>query len=124
MMKSLTDDVNVLKTLSTNSDINALVKEMFGEAITNLVLTNYAKKLSETRAAGKLNIDPNGVLTTHATGIPVRKIHFMAAGWWKNDLSSQFKIKPLFLYRVVLTCLGSEKNFQLLLAALNTVKQH
>ena len=70
MMKSLTDDVNVLKTLSTNSDINALAKEMFGEAITNLVLTNYAKKLSETRAAGKLNIDPNGVLTTHATGIP------------------------------------------------------
>ena len=80
MMKSLTDDVNVLKTLSTNSDINALVKEMFGEAITNLVLTNYAKKLSETRAAGKLNIDPNGVLTTHATGIPVRKNTFYGSG--------------------------------------------
>ena len=84
MMKSLTDDVNVLKTLSTNSDINALAKEMFGEAITNLVLTNYAKKLSETRAAGKLNIDPNGVLTIHATGIPVRKNTFYGSGLVKE----------------------------------------
>lgn len=80
MVKSLTDDVNALKTFSTNSDINALTKKMFGEAITNLVLASYAKKLNETRAAGKLNIAPNGVLTTQATGIPVKKNTFYGSG--------------------------------------------
>lgn len=76
MINALTDDVGKLRAFSTNSDINALTKKMFGEAITNLVLTDYAKKLNEERATGRLNIDPNGVLTTSATGIPVKKNTF------------------------------------------------
>lgn len=76
MMKALTDDVNKLRVLSTNSDINRLTKRMFGETVTNLVLTDYAKRLNEERATGKLNVAPNGVLTTSATGIPIKKNTF------------------------------------------------
>lgn len=72
MMVSLTHDVENLRSFSINSDANNIVKKMFGETITNAVITDYARTLNEARKQGNLSVNPNGILSTDKTGITVK----------------------------------------------------
>lgn len=76
MMKSLTEDVINLRSYSYNSDANALIKKMFGESITNLVIKDYAKRLTESRNKGEISINSNGIISTNSLGIPIKKNTF------------------------------------------------
>lgn len=76
MMDALTADITQLRKYSINSDINALVKKMFGETVTNLVLTDYTKTLNEARSLGMLSVSQNGTLGSSGSGISVKKNTF------------------------------------------------
>lgn len=77
MMETLTKDVEELRKLTTNSDSNKVIKKMFGEAITNAVITDYARTLNEARTNGNLSVKSNGVLlNTQNVGKQVNKNTF------------------------------------------------
>ena len=76
MMNALTSDVKALRGFSTNTDTNKIVKKMFGETITNAVITDYARRISEARVNGNLTVKSNGVLNTDKAGISVKKNTF------------------------------------------------
>lgn len=76
MMNALTSDVKALRGFSTNTDTNKIVKKMFGETITNAVITDYARRISEARVNGNLAVKSNGVLNTDKAGISVKKNTF------------------------------------------------
>lgn len=76
MMNSLSNDVIQLKKLSINTDTNKLVKKMFGENVTNLVIKDQAQRLNEIRKSGKLSVNSNGILTTNKNDTPIRKNTF------------------------------------------------
>ncbi len=76
MMQSLTFDINELRSLEHNSDTNTLVKKMFGESVTNIVIKDFAKKLTESRNKGELSVNSNGVINTDKFGLPVKNNTF------------------------------------------------
>ena len=76
MMKSLSNDVSRLMRCTNNQDANRLTKEMFGETITNLAITNYAKKINASRKSGELSVDSSGTLNTLGNGVSIKKNTF------------------------------------------------
>lgn len=76
MMKELTNDINDLKIKKINSDSNEILKKMFGETITNHVITEYARSISAARQTDNLSVNSKGVLNITSTGIPVKKNTF------------------------------------------------
>ena len=76
MIDSLKQDVAKLRTLTINSDMNALMKKMFGETVTNEAIMEYAKKMNENRSEGVLSVDSAGRLNTKGVGASVRKNTF------------------------------------------------
>lgn len=76
MMRAMKKDVEELRYLSTNSDANKVVKKMFGEALTNAVIKDYAQTLNQTRSNGSLSVDSRGVLNTNNLGKSVKKNTF------------------------------------------------
>lgn len=76
MIGSLKNDVIQLKGMRLNSDINALMKKMFGETVTNDAIKEYASRMSEQRKNGNLAVDSAGRLNAKNTGVPVRKNTF------------------------------------------------
>ncbi len=76
MMNALTNDVEELLHLSANIDANKVIKKMFGEAITNAVITDYGRTINDPRKNGTLTVKSNGVLNTNNEGIPIRKNTF------------------------------------------------
>lgn len=76
MMNALTEDVAKLRHMTINSDINSQTKKMFGETVTNLVLTDFAKAINEARSSGSLSVSSNGVLRSDRSGTPIKKNTF------------------------------------------------
>lgn len=76
MMQSLTKDVEELQSFYINSDTNDLVKKMFGENITNIVIKSFAKQLNESRDSGNISVNSKGMISTNKTGLPVKKNTF------------------------------------------------
>ena len=76
MMSSMTKDVEALRCLNINTDTNKVLKKMFGEAITNAVIKDYAQTLNKARSNGNLSVDSMGVLNTNNLGKPVKKNTF------------------------------------------------
>lgn len=76
MIKALTKDVEKLRSIAINADANKIIKEMFGEAITNAVIKDYAQVLNETRTKGTLSVDSSGVLNINNLGKQVKKNTF------------------------------------------------
>ena len=76
MMKSLSNDVARLMRCTNNQEANRLVKEMFGETITNSAITNYAKKINASRKLGELSVDSSGTLNTLGNGVSIKKNTF------------------------------------------------
>ena len=75
-MNSLSNDVIQLKKLSINADTNKLVKKMFGENVTNLVIKDQAQRLNEARKSGKLSVNSNGTITSNKNDTPIKKNTF------------------------------------------------
>lgn len=80
MMKSLTNDLINLRSKSSNLDTNALIKKMFGESITNRVIKDYTKRLTESRNKGEISINSKGVISTNSLGVPIKKNTFYGDG--------------------------------------------
>lgn len=76
MMQALTDHIQKLKSASLNTDIVVLMKEMFGENLTNDVIKEQANGVNTARAAGTLGITATGVLNTTKTVTAVKKNTF------------------------------------------------
>lgn len=76
MMHSLTEDVSKLASLSLNSDINELIRRMFGESVTNEAIKKYAEDYSKVRGNGTLFVNSNGTLNTRGDGVVVSKNTF------------------------------------------------
>jgi len=76
MIEALKKDIVCLKTLSINSDINILLKEMFGETVTNDAIKEYTKNISKQRNEGKLSVDSTGKINAANIGVPIRKNTF------------------------------------------------
>lgn len=76
MMNSLTKDVAELRTYSINSDVNQIVKKMFGETVTNAVITDFARTINEARTNDNLSVTSKGIITTENTGTKVKKNTF------------------------------------------------
>ena len=76
MMKSLSSDIEQLKTRCINADINSLVKKMFGENVTNLVIKERAQRLNESRESGLLSVNSNGTITSNKNDTPIKKNTF------------------------------------------------
>ena len=76
MIEALKQDIMKLKTLTINSEMNKLMKKMFGERITNEAITEYAKSVSAKRDAGRLSVDSSGRINTKNVGMPIRKNTF------------------------------------------------
>ena len=80
MMRALTFDIKTLQGHSINTDINELVKKMFGETITKAAIEDYANQISEARTAGRLSVSETGTLNTNASGVPLKKNTFYGCG--------------------------------------------
>lgn len=76
MMETLKKDIHRLNALSLNSDINTLLKEMFGETVTNDAIKDYAKRIGVQREIGNLSVDSAGKLNTSNEGNKIRKNTF------------------------------------------------
>lgn len=76
MMKALTEDAQKLSRCGYNSDINQLLKSMFGETLTDTVIKELSVPVGEARKSGNLSIDPSGRIQTNQQGIPVKKNTF------------------------------------------------
>ena len=76
MIKALSNDINKLKTSCTNTDINGLLKEMFGEKVTNEVILDYASKISNERQNNNLYVSPSGIINTNKQGTNIPKNTF------------------------------------------------
>ena len=76
MIETLKKDIHRLNALSLNSDINTLLKEMFGEAVTNDAIKDYAKRIGVQREMGNLSVDSAGKLNTSNEGNKIRKNTF------------------------------------------------
>lgn len=76
MMKALTADVTLLKQKTLNSEINPILKKMFGEVVTDYTITKFAKATTAARVNGTLSMDKNGTLNTNGLGAQVKKNTF------------------------------------------------
>lgn len=76
MMKALTADVTLLKQKTLNSEINPILKKMFGEVVTDYAITKFAKATTAARVNGTLSTDRNGTLNTNGLGAQVKKNTF------------------------------------------------
>lgn len=76
MIDSLTKDMQKLLRATINTDIVALIKEMFGESITSAVIKEQAENISKARKAGTLAVGATGVLNTAKVGAAVKKNTF------------------------------------------------
>lgn len=76
MMNALTKDVDELAQHTINKDVNQVVKKMFGEAITDSAIKEYASALNESRNTGNLSVSSTGTLNIKKSGIPVKKNTF------------------------------------------------
>lgn len=76
MMKTLTEDVLRLHSFTINKDIDALMKKMFGEKVTNSALLEYANRIETARITDKLYVSSSGTLNTDGPGISVKKNTF------------------------------------------------
>ncbi len=76
MMKALSLYVKKLRVCSYNGDANKLIKEMFGETVTNSAITAYAKRVNADRVAGNLRINNKGTLCTDKSGTPIKSNTF------------------------------------------------
>ena len=76
MMKALTADVTLLKQKTLNSEINPILKKMFGEVVTDYAITKFAKATTAARVNGTLSMDRNGTLNTNGLGAQVKKNTF------------------------------------------------
>lgn len=76
MIAALKKDIHRLNALSINSDINAVLKEMFGETVTNDAIKEYAKLIDVQREKGNLSVDSVGRLNTFNEGNKIRKNTF------------------------------------------------
>lgn len=76
MMKCLTNDIHKLASATINTDIALLIKEMFGESITNTVIKEQAENVARLREAGTLAVRSNGLLNATKVGVTVRKNTF------------------------------------------------
>lgn len=76
MTEALKKDIHRLSALNINSDINTLLKEMFGETVTNDAIKEYAKSIGVQRDKGNLSVDSAGRLNTSNEGNKIRKNTF------------------------------------------------
>lgn len=76
MMRALTEYMQKLRMTSLNTDIVALVKEMFGENLTNDVIKDQSDHINFARANGTLGVTADGVLNTTMTVSTVKKNTF------------------------------------------------
>lgn len=76
MMQALTEDVARLHSYTINKDMDALMKKMFGENVTNTALLEYAKRIETARISDNLYVNSSGTLETDGSGTPVRKNTF------------------------------------------------
>lgn len=76
MMRTLTEDIYKLKTLSINTDIVALAKDMFGENLTCEVIRDMTCRISTARADGTLGVTASGVLNTTKSVASIKKNTF------------------------------------------------
>lgn len=72
MMGALKNDIMALRNMSINSDINKMTQKMFGETVTNLVLTDFAKATNTARNSGNLTVSSTGRLSLDSTGKTVK----------------------------------------------------
>ena len=76
MTEALKKDIHRLSALNINSDINTLLKEMFGETVTNDAIKEYAKSIGVQRDKGNLSVDSAGRLNISNEGNKIRKNTF------------------------------------------------
>lgn len=76
MMGELTTDVKKLSTARINTDIDSLLKKMFGETVTNTVILERAQRINEDRKSGNLGINQKGNLGTTNVVANVKKNTF------------------------------------------------
>lgn len=76
MMQALTDHIKRLKSASFNTEISTLIKEMFGEEITNEVIKSQAGRINSARSAGTLGVTATGLLNTDNKVALVKKNTF------------------------------------------------
>lgn len=76
MINELTADVAKLKHSSTNVDSIIQAKKMFGEGITNDVVTEEACLIEKNRKAGTLSVDATGILNANKDGVTVKNNTF------------------------------------------------
>lgn len=76
MMQALTDHIQRLKSASFNIEIATLIKEMFGEELTNEVIKNQAGGINSARSAGTLGVTASGLLNTDNKVALVKKNTF------------------------------------------------
>ena len=75
MMKNLERDLEALSSFEINSDINKLLKKMFGETVTQEAICAYADDITSLRNEGKLKVGRNGRLS-ESEGELIRKNTF------------------------------------------------
>ena len=76
MMNALTAHVRKLQAATINTDIASLMKEMFGESVTDDVIKEYASRISTARVNGTLGVAATGTLNTSKIGTMVKKNTF------------------------------------------------
>lgn len=76
MMKSLTDDIYRLNSLTINTDIVTQLKKMFGESVTSDVVKNQTSSINRARENGTLAVSGSGILNTKGEGMPVKRNTF------------------------------------------------
>jgi len=76
MVEALAQDIYKLQTYSTNRDMDALLKKMFGEKVTNDAIIENAQRIETARQSDRLFIDASGTIKTDNGEIPIKKNTF------------------------------------------------
>lgn len=76
MMISLEKDVNNLIKAGNNTEIATLLKKMFGESVTTMVIKEQAENYTNARVSGTLSVGSTGLLNTDNIGVLVKKNTF------------------------------------------------